>query len=307
MEKVKFIGRDELRELIERIGNVYLPQKKDEHFNWEKYPCNFSLEGFRTVIPPKFFFYPPQETLVETKKEKLTIVGIKACDLRAIKFLRKVFKEGDFIDPFFREDIFIISSDCTYVSENCFCGLLGDKPYSEDGFDLNLSEISDGFIVEIGTDRGGELVKTDSDLFADAKDEQLEERRQNREKTLEQIKGKMIETDKINLKKIEADSEKCVSCSACTMTCPSCFCFILGEQKNFIKTRIWDSCQYPGYARVAGGLNPRKELKRRFLHRLKCKFFYSVERFNSRSCFGCGRCISACFGGINLKDALQPI
>ena len=306
--ETKFISGDKLTGLVSNLeGEVFVPQKEENTFHWKRYPTNFTLEGFRTVLPPKFFFYNPQEILKEKKLNKRAVVGMKACDLRGILFLRKVFKEGNFIDPFFREDVFIISADCTYPDENCFCTLLDDAPYPEEGFDLNLSEIKGGYLVEIGSERGKVFVEKNKELFSDAKPEQIQERNRMREEVRRKIKGKKIEVGNIKIERIADEIRKCVSCSACTNICPSCFCFLLGEEKDFEKIRFWDSCQYPGYARVAGGANPRKELNKRFLHRIKCKFEYSPIRFGSRGCFACGRCIPACYGKINFKDVLQSL
>lgn len=307
--ETKFVSKDKITGLISSLrGEIFIPQKKENSFYWQKYPCAFSLEGFRPSFTPKFFFYSPQEILKEKKTITRTIIGIKACDLRGIQFLMKVFKDGDFTDPFFRDDIFIISSDCTYIHENCFCTLLGDNPYPDEGFDLNLSEIEGGFLVEVGSDKGKTLVESKRELFSPADSKQIEERKRRREKVKKQIKGKEIEIKKsIEPAKIADEIKKCVSCSACTNICPGCFCFLLSDKENFEKIRFWDSCQYPGYARVAGGANPRKELDKRFIHRIKCKFEYSPVRFGSKGCFGCGRCIPACFGEINFKDVLLKL
>lgn len=307
--EIKFISKEKITGLISSLeGEIFITQKREDSFYWQKHPCAFSLEGFRTFLPPKFFFYSPQEKLKEKNIIKRAVVGIKACDLRGILFLRKVFKEGDFTDPFFRDDVFIISSDCTYIHENCFCTLLGDNPYPEEGFDLNLSEVEGGFLVEVGSSKGEALVEGKRALFSPADSERLEERKRRREGVKNQVKGKKIEVSgNIEPERIADEINRCVSCSACTNICPGCFCFLLDDKKNFEKVRFWDSCQYPGYARVAGGANPRRELDKRFIHRIKCKFEYSPVRFGSRGCFGCGRCIPACYGKINFKDVLQSL
>ena len=305
-----FISNDKIKQFIDRIeGDLYVPHKKEDYFQWQKYPSDYSFDGYRTILPPKFLFYSPQEVLVNKKVTKRTVMGIKGCDLRAILFLRKVFKEGDSIDPFFREDNFIISADCSEAGENCFCTLLGDKPYAEQGFDLNISTLDDGFIFEVGSERGKTLIEKNKEFFIDTSSEQLSLRKKMRDKVTKEIKGKKIKLDKKNLSSdaIMDEIKKCVSCSACTNICPSCFCFLLGEKKKLEKVRFWDSCQLPGYARVAGGANPRKELDKRFVHRLQCKFEYSPVRFGSIGCFGCGRCTSSCYGGIDFQKTLSKL
>jgi len=305
----RFISKERLKEFIKKLeGEVFIPQKLEDTFRWQRYPTEFTLEGFRTIFPPKYFFYNPQEVLKEKQTNKRTVIGIKACDLRGILFLRKVFKEGDFIDPFFRDDILIISADCTYTEKNCFCTLLNDNPYPEEGYDLNFSELKDGYLVDVGSERGEALVTENEIMFSAVDQQQIIDRDMMRERVKKEIEGKKIEINgNIDEGKIIDYINKCVSCSACTNICPACFCFLLDEKKDFEKVRYWDSCQYPGYARVAGGANPRKKLDKRFIHRIKCKFEYSPVRFDSRGCFACGRCISACYGKINFKDVLQSL
>lgn len=161
-----FTTRENLKQFINTIeGEVFIPQKcargtsasggKDIYFMWSTLKQvqgkqgDFSLDGFRATLSPKFFFYNPQEVLKEKEIKPRTIIGIKACDLKGIMFLKKVFKEGVLDDPFLRDDILIISSDCTESCESCFCALLGDTPYPDKNFDINLSEIEDGYAVAI--------------------------------------------------------------------------------------------------------------------------------------------------------------
>jgi len=98
----------------------------------------------RSVQPLKSFFhlYAEDVSKLQNKPGKRIIIGVKACDLKALAVLDKMFLEGDYIDPFYKEkrdNTIIISSDCTEPGDSCFCTLLGDKPYPEEGYDLNLS------------------------------------------------------------------------------------------------------------------------------------------------------------------------
>lgn len=261
-------------------------------------------------MSPKYFLYSPSETVKEKEKRERAVVGIKACDLRGMRFLTKVFKEGDFVDPFFRDDVSMISADCTYSDETCFCTLLGDHPYpeSEEGFDLNMSELEEGYLIEVGSDKGRELLERNQELLSNADPGQLEERDRMRGRVEQEIAGERIEIKgRTEPDEVRDEIRKCVSCGACTNICPGCFCFLLQEKKGFERVRFWDSCQYPGYARVAGGGNPHKVLDHRFMHRVRCKFEYSPRRYDSRGCFACGRCTSACIGGIDFKYVLQSL
>ncbi len=111
-------------------------------------------------------------------------------------------------------------------------------------------------------------------------------------------------------------SETCVGCGACTNICPSCHCFFLAElaphtenrnPAGFEKARYWDSCQSAGFARVAAGANPRGKLAERFRNRFYCKLEYKPKNFNLLACTGCGRCIEACQGKIDVREVLSKL
>jgi len=109
------------------------------------------------------------------------------------------------------------------------------------------------------------------------------------------------------------ESRQCVGCGACTNICPTCYCLILNEEggsDRFVKVRSYDSCQWQGYARVAGGASPRPRMRQRFRNRYLCKFLYMPSNFQTLGCTGCGRCTEACPGQIDfravVRDVLEP-
>lgn len=317
---MSFITKENLNIWIRKLSqdsDVFIPERKENHFEWMKFEegREVDLEGYRPVLPLKYLFYSPQELLKEKGRKQRIIFGVRGCDLRGLKLLEKIYLEEP-IDPYYRKDNIIIGTDCTSFDENCFCDVLGDVPWNKDFFDLNLSPVEDGFVVEIGSERAKELIKKFSEFFKDVDDSKIERRDKNREELKGQLreKNKNITFDLEEIKeKIEKNSgvfekhgKKCVSCSACTNICPACFCFFLSET-NEGKARNMDSCQFPGYGRVAGGANPRKDLIKRFKHRFECKFVYRPEMHGFKGCTGCGRCIDGCQGGIDWFDVLREV
>ena len=277
----------------------------------------------RLAQPVKFFFYSPQQKVTEDEipsSKETVILGVKACDLQALAALDKIFLGEEFVDPFYeakRNKTILISSDCTDALDVCFCNLLGNTPFPEDGFDLNVSFIDGGVLIEVGSDRGKSLLEKCKVPYKTAGESQLKLRRKNREKVskkLAQINKDFIVGENIlELLKEGYDSpvwqefcETCVGCGACTNICPACHCFLLSEEA-LEKIRLWDSCQYTGFARVAGGANPRKKLADRFKNRFYCKFQYKPENFDLRGCTGCGRCIEACQGKIDIREPLTKL
>ena len=278
--------------------------------------------GARIYPSIKFFLYPVQENVVEEIQPRDTILmGVKGCDLRAVATLDSVFLDPDFIDDYYklrRDNTIIISEDCFKPLDVCFCSCLGDTPFPEKGFDLNLSYLEDKVLIEVGTERGQKVLDEMDIELNEADATQIAERDELRKRVAETIlesnKKFNFSEDIYNLLKNNYESEvwkqhaeTCVSCFACTNVCPSCHCFLLQELKDFAKARVWDSCQSVGYARVAGGANPRKHLFERFRNRYYCKFVYRVERFGLRACVGCGRCIEACHGKIDMREVLTDL
>ena len=75
--------------------------------------------------------------------------------------------------------------------------------------------------------------------------------------------------------------------------------------KKLHRTRQWDSCLYMNFARVGGGANPRKHRAERLHNRFDKKFNFFPEVLGRYACDGCGRCIKACTGKIDIRAVLK--
>ena len=71
--------------------------------------------------------------------------------------------------------------------------------------------------------------------------------------------------------------------------------------------RSFDSCQWNGYARVAGGATPRPKMFERFRNRYLCKFLFMKSNFDLLGCTGCGRCTEACAGNIDFRKVVKRV
>jgi ferredoxin len=217
--------------------------------------------------------------------------------------------------------MFIVSSDCSKPGESCFCSMLAGKPYPEDGFDLNVSHVTDGFLIQPGSAKGKEFLFAHAEMFGEVPDALLAERAKLREAAqgqLEQITrdflldapvGQMVEWG-YRCDVFDEQARTCVECQACTRICPTCHCFYLYDarrQDYFAKMKMWDSCMRVGHAQVAGGANPRKMLGDRLRHRLMHKFAYFLERYGIDMCVGCGRCIDAETGDVDIRAVLKRL
>jgi len=287
---------------------------------------NIAYNKFRTVEPLKIFLFPVVEKIVKEIEnfDMPVLIGITSCDLKGLEILDNVFANGEYKDPNYkrrRENLLIISTDCYQPSDTCFCEIVGTNPYPSKNFDINLSVTPEGFIVEIATEKGNEFISKDNRFF-NATAQQIESRNVMREKTTKRIK-EINEVFHLNnfqekikgMYEIEIwekidDIKNCVSCGSCNFNCPTCVCFFLediSEKENFKKIRFWDSCLFPGYARMASGATPRPTLHSRYANRLLCKYDYIVSNFNILGCTGCGRCINGCIGKIDKRKVISEL
>jgi sulfhydrogenase subunit beta (sulfur reductase) len=344
-----FLGESKLKDLMSILlgyGRVFASTEKEVASNRDSgsgifvremnmgYLNDYRIPGFRAFDNFKSFILParskiadyPDEKWVDVKegKDKKILVGLKACDLISFAILDKVFlDDADFVDPFYknrRESLILVSSDCTYSSDSCFCNLMDNYPYPEKGFDINLSEIKGGYLIEGGSDVGEKILEELS--LTGAAENQMLERDKNRKKVLEKLRKTNSEFEKAfsspdTLVSGAFDSDAgwnlgstCVSCSACTNVCPVCYCFTLFDSEGKKKERyerymVWDSCQFKGFSQMAGGMNPRFSHMDQFKNRYYHKFFRFYERYKLYKCTGCGRCIENCLGGIDMREVLS--
>lgn len=293
---------------------------------------NFVLDKYRTIEPVKTLFYFPIEEVLPapSSDRKRIIAGVKNCDLLGLDVLDSALLEGDFEEPAYkkwRENTYIISTDCTDALPTCHCVLLGNNPYPETTngkalFDLNLTPLEGDFFITVGSAKGAELlnmIKKQARLLeTTAVDrDKIEAMHAEILKKLRDINSDYSMDRKYDVISDNCDKEtwqefceECIECGGCTNICPTCYCIILNDESKgdrFRKVRTWDSCQLSGYARVAGGASPRTELWERFRNRYQCKFNFMMSNFNKLGCTGCGRCISTCPAEIDLREVIQSL
>jgi len=287
---------------------------------------------------PKGFFLPAAESVgrygasesVASGAETggLVVVGLRACELRAARYFDKVVLDKSIDDIRYRqrrEAMTIVSCDCVDCAESCFCPLVGGAPFATEGYDVNISPLDDGWIVEVAGEKGQRLLA--GAKFAEAGPGHLAHRDQIRRKMIDRLKSqnakfKFTADDSTQPALPEGEDDgwqefaaDCVECGACTHICPTCHCFYLYDQllgpEEFERVRTWDSCLLSTYHRMAGGenmkLTPRAKLSSRLANRVLHKFTYSPQQYGMMGCVGCGRCVDACLGAIDIRQVVHSL
>jgi len=296
------------------------PEKEDK----------IELGGIRQSQPVKSFINPPREdaiTAVNKNKKPVLLAGVKACDLAGFILQDFVFLQGETEDPLYaenRKNTVIISNDCTYARETCFCAAMEGAPYPRKYFDINLSPINDFFLAEAATPKGEQLISSFRMFFKSHTAIDLNLRQANREKVTREVQYFIDRRGTQNTAQIKGAVKKnynltalwqdfastCVECGACNLVCPTCHCFLLFDERSGganKRYRVWDACLYNTFARVAGGANPRKHLYERLRNRFEKKFDFFPQVLNYFACTGCGRCIEACPGDIDIREVLKAL
>ncbi|HPG52413.1 MAG TPA: 4Fe-4S dicluster domain-containing protein, partial [Spirochaetota bacterium] len=207
--------------------------------------------------------------------------------------------------------------------KQCFCVCTDSGPSAREGYDLNLTDLGDQYLVEAGSDKGKALAeklglaKAD-DSYKKKKEEIVDESILKFDSIAKDNKAwvsrvvNRVTTGLIEEKTWEYIGNQCIECGACSFVCPSCSCFNIVDSCTSAtaadRIRTWDSCSYEGYTRMAGGHNPRKPVEDRRSKRFFCKLSYSQSKKYLRpGCVGCGRCQWVCPGDIGLPNVVTYI
>lgn len=263
-------------------------------------------------FPVKEWFFKKDETMFEFQGQKIIVpkevinervfFGLRECDLNAIMHQDKVFIE-EYGDPYYfarREKSILVGYHCKGGDEYCFCESLDLKDF----FDVMIYERSAYYLLVCGTENGERFLKKFK-KFIEKTDEKAttEDKKLNTNRLKKKDLGPLYEN-----KDWEKGAKLCLSCGACNLMCPTCYCFnmyddvSLADLSNGTRKRTWGACQLKSFTRVAGDHIFRDERLDRFKHRIYHQLHYFKERHGIHLCTGCGRCIRGCPKRIDFVD-----
>ncbi len=301
------LQKADLNNLVVSLAGPYhviAPVRTDAvRFQEVKSADAIDLSG-NSYLPIKQFFFPQQETLFEfagdrinvplPESERRVFFGVRRCDLNAVNHQDRVYLEEP-QNPYYaarRKNAVFIGLHCAQpCNQYAFCGSMDLKDYH----DLWMADRGDYYLVEAGSAEGEKLAKQLSSYLKPTDEGPAERTTPGTDK----LKTKTIAALYGN-PEWESGVKWCLSCAACTTTCPTCYCHEIAdtvEASDLTKgqrNRSWSSCQLKEFSRVAGDLFFREARSERFRFRIYHQIEYYRERYGVTMCVGCGRCISNC-------------
>jgi sulfhydrogenase subunit beta (sulfur reductase) len=333
--ELQVIGKSDHDLFVQNLINNFQVEgvkRKEGSFFYHtiKSPQELCLDFTCTIIAPnKTYFLPPEETLLRfttspspevtpvIESDTFILFGVHPYDIKAINQMDQVFERG-VPDPHYlkrRESAVIIGVDPTRVTPRSFWADMEADTVSS-GFDLMLTDIGQSFIVEIGSDKGRELL-TEYGTTRSATKNEGKQRIEARSKVAKLCKQRSLVFPKREIPRLLERSEdsflwdekaaKCLSGGTCNLVCPTCYCFDVRDDVELDlvhgeRIRRWDGCLLEDFAKVATGENFRETRASRYRHRFYRKGLYLFKILNDVACVGCGRCASAC-----LADIADPV
>jgi formate hydrogenlyase subunit 6/NADH:ubiquinone oxidoreductase subunit I len=250
-------------------------------------------------------------------------LGVRSCELNAIAIQHRVFAEGPFLDPLYKalhDNTFIVAVNCSHAGGTCFCSSMNTGPQARRGYDLSLTELLTSeqhvFLCHIGSPAGAEMMHNVPFTAAEATDKAAAQRVV--EETANSMGRHMDVTDIKDLlyqnfehPRWEEVANRCLTCSNCTIVCPTCFCTTTEDNTNLTgdvseRWQRWDSCFTTDFSYIHGG-SVRSSGKARYRQWMTHKLASWLDQFGTSGCVGCGRCITWCPVGIDITEEVAAI
>ena len=302
----------EFLEALRRFGVLHGPTVSDDgvaSFAPISDASPLRLDYGRTLIPPKKYLIPFREEILKLHDgiyhpaaplaQDMVLFGVHPCDLEGIAYLDRVFL-ADRPDPCYaarRARLTLVGISCE-PDDFCFCSV----PPGTAPCDLYLTALADGFLLDALTPKGEAITQAARELLTKAAPQPPACRASC---TIEPQDPQLRFSDNPLWDRF---AQLCLACGACSVCCPTCYCFDVREYPNLagdgVRLREWDNCLFKTHGEVAGA-----NFRATRLERLRYRFLHKYCGFSPLegvvSCVGCGRCRSACPVDIDLRELIE--
>lgn len=259
---------------------------------------------------------PPQPT-------SYAFLGVRSCDLAAIGVHDRVLLGRQVADDHYaarRRAAFIVAITCSHPGGTCFCTSMGTGPAPTRDYDVAMTELLDGdghrFVLRAGSPAGEDVLAQLAGHAAGERDRAAVD--DVVAGSVAAMASRALDTDGIR-ELLYASAEhprwddvasRCLSCTNCTLVCPTCFCVTVDDSTDLLGTTerstVWDSCFTAGHSYLHGGaVHPGT--RERYRQWLTHKFGSWIDQFGTSGCVGCGRCVTWCPAGIDVLEELQAL
>jgi NAD-dependent dihydropyrimidine dehydrogenase PreA subunit len=263
---VRWLTRAGLDRLLERLAEASeligpVSVEGETMFLPVEDPAQMAREYVNSLVPPRELLLPTPERLfayrVEGGQPELldgddapaararVVFGIRSCDVAGLAYLERYFSGAMFgrpdlaDEPFLarREATTLISVVCQRPGPTCMCVCCKGGPALERGYDWQLTELADGWLVEIEGPRGGALAARFAELLAPPPAGAVDEQARRVHETIARFSEHsmhrvptMAATRMVSAGRLESSfwnivGDRCFECGGCAYVCPTCWCF----------------------------------------------------------------------------------
>jgi ferredoxin len=260
-----------------------------------------------TFLPLKKLLLPPREAVwthvagqfsaIEVPAP-FAVVGVPLCDLQAIWYLDQVFADdGSYRAR--RAQSLLVGMSCE-PGADCRCDaqlmpVAGDVFIGQERV-WAISSIGDALLRETG------FSASVSDVPLPWPEGTAEKRQNLSEEQFYSALDASIWAE---------EGKRCLSCGACSIVCPTCYCFDMQDEAavdgTVTRHRVWDNCFFAEHGEVAGGHDFRPDRAARLRFRMEHKFFGFGALRGQNSCVGCDRCRKVCPVDVDLDRIAERL